>query len=305
MNPDYALNEFVRDVALRYVHNKDPEIRKASALTCCQLYAADPIICQTSFNAKNVVRLVISKLLGVGVGDPDSNIRRTVLLALDTKFDKFLSTPYNIRLIVMAINEVDYEVRQAAMIMLGRLVAVNPAYIGPPLRKMLLNLVHGISQSQDATHEEEAAKLISLCLSSASQLVRPYVTALATTLIPKATSSNATVASTVIRAFGDLATVGGKDLVPFIPTLMPVIIDALQDLSSPGKRAAALRSLGHLAGNSGYVIQPYLDHPQLLDLLVNIIKTEQEGSLRKETIKLLGILGALDPYQHQVTFSIH
>ena len=85
-----------------------------------------------------------------------------------------------------------------------------------------------------------------------------------------------------------------------IPKLMPIIIDALQDLSAPNKRDSALRALGQLASNSGYVITPYLDHPNLLDLLVNIIKTEQHGSLRRETIKLLGILGALDPYKHQV-----
>ena len=61
-----------------------------------------------------------------------------------------------------------------------------------------------------------------------------------------------------------------------------------------------LRTLGQLASNSGYVIDPYIQYPHLLGALVNIIKTEQTGSLRKETIKLLGILGALDPYKYQV-----
>jgi FKBP12-rapamycin complex-associated protein len=76
---------------------------------------------------------------------------------------------------------------------------------------------------------------------------------------------------------------------------MPIIIDALQDLSSQSKRDAALHTLGQVASNSGYVIQPYVDYPHLLDLLINIINTEQRTSLRTETIKLLGILGALDP----------
>ena len=31
----------------------------------------------------------------------------------------------------------------------------------------------------------------------------------------------------------------------------------------------------------------------------HITKTEQTGSLRKETIKLIGVLGALDPYKYQ------
>ncbi|KAI7538291.1 TOR1 phosphatidylinositol 3-kinase, partial [Hortaea werneckii] len=37
----------------------------------------------------------------------------------------------------------------------------------------------------------------------------------------------------------------------------------------------------------------------LLDILVNIVKNEPQGQLRRETIRLMGILGALDPYKHQ------
>ena len=243
---------------------------------------------------------VISKLLSVGVGDTDPDIRRTVLCSLDTKFDKHLSHPENVRAIVFAINESDYEVRQAAMIILGRLTSVNPAYVFPPLRKLLLNLMQGVRSSNDPTHEEEGARLISLCVVHASQLVKPYVSPLVKVLLLRAKNPSPTVSSSIIRAIGDLATVGGTDLIPFIPQLMPTIIDALQDLSSPLKRDSALRALGQIASNSGYVIEPYLDHPRLLDLLVNIIKTEQQGALRKETIKLLGIFGALDPYKHQV-----
>lgn len=108
------------------------------------------------------------------------------------------------------------------------------------------------------------------------------------------------MAATTIVAIGHLASTGGTVLEPYIPTIMPTIVEALQDLSSLRKRDAALHTLGQLASNSGYVIKPYMDFPQLLDLLVNIIKTEQQGALRKETIKLMGMLGALDPYKHQV-----
>ena len=290
----------MRDVAIRYVGNDNPAIRRAAALTCCQLYVHDPIIKQTSSHSIQIVGEVISKLLTVGVGDPDPDIRRTVLQALDTSFDRHLAHPENIRAIVLATNERDYEVRQAAMIILGRLTAVNPAYVFPPLRKLLLNLMRGVRISEDSNHEEEGAKLISLCIMNASQLVRPYVAGLVKTLIPKATDTNVAVASAVISAIGDLSTVGGTELLPFVPELMPIILNALQDLSSPSKRISALRGLGQLASNSGYVIKPYIDHPELLDLLVNIVKTEPQGILRQETIKLLGILGALDPYKHQV-----
>lgn len=295
----HVLNEFVRDVAIQFVNSDSPEIRKASALTCCQLYMQDPIVHQTSKHAIKVVGEVIKRLLTVGVADPSPEIRHTVLQSLDTKFDRHLAEPSNIRLLFLTFNDGEFEVREAAIEIIGRLTGVNPAYVFPPLRKILVDMMAGIKSSKDEKHEEESAKLISLYVANAPQLVVPYVDPLVKILLPKATDSNALVASTTLKAIGELATLGGPKLLPFIPKLMPIVIDALQDLSSQSKRDAALRTLGQIASNSGYVIQPYLDHPHLLDLLVNIIKTEQQGSLRKETIKLLGILGALDPYRHQ------
>jgi FKBP12-rapamycin complex-associated protein len=152
-----------------------------------------------------------------------------------------------------------------------------------------------------ARNKEESAKLLSLLVQNAQGLIKPYVDPILSVLLPKASESNPAVAATILKAIGQLATVGGEDILPYKDKLMPLIIDALQDQSSIAKREAALHTLGQLASNSGYVIDPYLEYPQLLELLQNIIRAEpQRGPLRQETIKLMGILGALDPYRHQV-----
>lgn len=295
----HILNEFVRDVAINYVDSDSPEIRKASALTCCQLFVHDPIINQTSSHSIQVVSEVIDKLLTVGVGDPDPDIRRTVLLSLDRKFDRHLARPENIRCLFLAVNDEVFSVREAAICIIGRLSSVNPAYVFPPLRKLLVNLLTSLGFANTARQKEESAQLISLFVANATKLIRSYVDPMVAALLPKATDLNPGVASTTLKAVGELANVGGREMKCYLPQLMPIILDSLQDLSSHAKREAALRTLGQLSGNSGYVIDPYLEYPQLLDVLLNIIKTEQTGSLRKETIKLLGILGALDPYKYQ------
>lgn len=298
------MNEFVRDVAIGYVDSNNAGIRKAAALTCCQLYVQDPIIHQTSFNALRVVGEVIERLLTVGVADPEPDIRKTVLLSLDSRFNRHLSTPENIRSLFLAVNDGDFEVRQAAIVIIGRLADINPAFIFPPLRKLIVNLTGSIIYSNDPRFEEESAKLISLFVANTSKIVKPYVDSLVQVMMIKADDPSPAVAAAAIQAIGELSTIGGSELLPYLPKLMPIIIDALQDLSSQSKRDAALRTLGQVASNSGYVIQPYADYPHLLDLLINITKTEQRTSLRKETIKLLGILGALDPYKHQVSLAL-
>lgn len=295
----HILNEFVRDVAITFVNNDNPEIRRASALTCCQLFVNDPIINQTSSHSVQIVGEVISSLLSVGIGDPDAETRHIVLESLDRKFDNHLAKPGNIRSLFLAVNDEVFAVRKDAITIIGRLSNVNPAYVFPPLRKLLVNLLTSLEFATTARAKEESAQLIGLFVRNATKLIKSYVEPMVTSLLPKATESNSVVAATTLDALGELATVGGDDMRQYVSQLMPVILEALQDLSSQAKREAALRMLGQLASNAGYVIEPYVDYPQLLPTLIGIIKTEQTGSLRKETVKLLGILGALDPYKYQ------
>ncbi|CAI6061055.1 unnamed protein product [Clonostachys chloroleuca] len=296
----HVLNEFVRDVAIKYVEDENPEIREAAALTCCQLYVRDPIVNQTSYHALQVVGDVIVKLLTVGVSDPEQNIRRTVLAALDERFDRHLAKAENIRVLFFALNDEVFAIREVAISIIGRLAQFNPAYVIPSLRKTLIQMLTELEFSDVARSKEESAKLLSLLVQNAQSLIKPYVEPMISVLLPKASDPSPSVAATILKAIGELATVGGEDMLPYKDKLMPIIINALQDQSSNNKREAALHALGQLASNSGYVIAPYLEYPQLLELLQNIIRTEGHVvRLRQETIKLMGILGALDPYKHQ------
>ncbi|KAF3011376.1 phosphatidylinositol kinase- protein kinase tor1 [Neopestalotiopsis sp. 37M] len=296
----HVLNEFVRDVAIKYVEDDDPQIREAAALTCCQLYVRDPIVNQTSYHALQVVGDVIEKLLTVGVADPEADIRRTVLAALDERFDHHLSKAENIRTLFFALNDEDFSIREVAISIIGRLARYNPAYVIPSLRKTLIQMLTELEYTDVARNKEESAKLLSLLVQNAQALIKPYVEPIMAVLLPKARDPSSAVAATILKAIGELCTVGGEDMLKHKDELMPIIIDALQDQSSTPKRLAALHTLGQLASNSGYVIDPYLEYPQLLELLQNIIRAEpQRGPLRQETIKLMGILGALDPYRHQ------
>ncbi|KAF2487814.1 TOR1 phosphatidylinositol 3-kinase [Neohortaea acidophila] len=295
----HVLNEFVRDVAIRYVEDDDPVVRKAAALTCCQLFVRDPIVHQTSHHAIQVVSDVIEKLLTVGVADPIADIRLTVLVSLDARFDRHLAKAENVRTLFLALNDERFAIREAAMSIIGRLTAVNPAYVFPSLRKVLIQLLTEIEYSNSANNKRESAQLISDLVSASTKLIKPYVDPMVTVLLPKADDPNADVAATTLRALGDLATVGGEEMMKYVPELMKIIIRSLQDLSSPKKRETALCTLGQLASSSGYVIDPYLEHTELLTILVNIVKNEPPGDLRRETIRLMGILGALDPYKHQ------
>jgi Domain of unknown function (DUF3385) len=61
-----------------------------------------------------------------------------------------------------------------------------------------------------------------------------------------------------------------------------------------------LRTLGQISGSTGYVIEPYLDYPQLLSQAMDVLPDTKcaPWALRREVIRTVGIVGALDPDQY-------
>lgn len=150
-----------------------------------------------------------------------------------------------------------------------------------------------------------------------SKLIEPYMMEILRVLIPRIRDPDPRVTAYALRALGELArqspcsellhqiVTNGFSIEPsaqqshHVTDLMHLIIDTLTDYSSSLKRLVALQALALLVQSTGFVIQPLLKYPKLLEILFNIIKTEQQSGVRREVLKLLGVLGALDPHKHR------
>lgn len=296
----HSLHELIRECAVLYLEDEVIEIRKAASRTCCQLLAKDPACYQSSNHALQIVLEVLERLLSIGIADPDPLTRYSVLSSLDDRFDHHLSQAENVRSLFIALNDEVFEIREIAMNIIGRLTAHNPAFIMPSLRKLLIKLLTELEYAGISRQKEESAKLLGNLIGCAPKLVEPYVESILKVLLPKARDSSPSVASKVLTAIGQLCHVGNKDLLPYVDKLMEVIMETLQDQSSCSKREAALKTLAQLSSSTGWVLEPYLAYPNLLDILIEILKTEQGPAIRRETVKVMGVLGALDPYKHKM-----
>lgn len=67
-------------------------------------------------------------------------------------------------------------------------------------------------------------------------------------------------------------------------SLGSTLLELLGDLSSPQKRSVTLWTLGQLIGATGFVVEPYIKYPTLLDTLLNFLKVEQEQYIRYHCI---------------------
>lgn len=106
----------------------------------------------------------------------------------------------------------------------------------------------------------------------------------------------------VLATLGQLSQVAGINLRPYVHEIMPLIIDSIQDGANHRKRVVAVRALGQLVQSTGVVMKPYMEYPQLLGVLLRMLheaQTDAEAT-RKVVMKVLGIIGALDPHTHKL-----
>eukprot|EP00879_Flechtneria_rotunda_P007003 GHRR01007352.1.p1 GENE.GHRR01007352.1~~GHRR01007352.1.p1 ORF type:complete len:2075 (+),score=775.15 GHRR01007352.1:2-6226(+) len=114
-----------------------------------------------------------------------------------------------------------------------------------------------------------------------------------------AVSAEANVITSVLATLGALALQAGTSFKPYVAEVMPLVIEAIQDVGTPSKRRAAVITLGQICQSAGCVMIPYWDFPQLLALLLRLLHEGNPAKGRCEVMKVLGIIGALDPYTHK------
>lgn len=202
------------------------------------------------------------------------------------------------------MNDEVFEIRELAVRIIGRLSTLNPAYVMPNLRKTLVQLLTELEYSGMSRNKEQSARMLDHLIVNTPRLISSYMRPILTTLVPKLreTESNPGVILNVLRAIGDLAELncGSNVMENWADDLLAILIEMLSDAGAPNKREVALWTLGQLVSATGQVVAPYHKYPGLIDVLINFLKTESQPFVRRETIRVLGLLGALDPYKHKM-----
>ncbi|KAG6451388.1 serine/threonine-protein kinase mTOR [Manduca sexta] len=303
----HSLLAFVRRCADHFLQSEQQEVRLEAVKTSAKLLADAKVrTMKTPSRTLTILTAeVIGKLLIVAVTDPEYEVRYWVLESLYNIFDTHLAQIENLSFLFMAMNDEHLAIRELAICTVGRLSTVNPAYVMPGLRKTLIQYLTELEHSGMSRNKEQAARMLDNLILHAPKLVKPYMETILNVLVPKLkeSDSNPGVVISVLKAVGDLADVHGDNtgLKKCLPELLSILLDLLSDASATEKRSVALWAFGQLISATGYVVTPYTEYPNLMDVLLNFLKTEQQPKDRRETIRVLGLLGALDPYKHKMT----
>eukprot|EP00980_Cylindrotheca_fusiformis_P012609 scaffold3084_cov144-Cylindrotheca_fusiformis.AAC.57 len=291
---------FVQNVAAKYLSHPSSDVRRAAALTCCLLLVPPRMIRNNRLgrHSGRIVQDILDSLLRVSISDRSPAVRLCVVRALDARYDPFLCQAHHLQSLFLLLQDEMLATRAAGVRLLGRLASLNPACILPYMRKFLLVLIVELQCGVDTGRgREEATRLLVVFLrhTSLQRLVQPVLPAIVESL--PLNGGTPRLASAALEALGELARAAGKSLFPWVKDLVPSILETLQDQSSASKQRISLRALAQIAGSTSYVIQPYIDYPQLLSQATDILPGTKRApwTLRREVIRTLGVLGALDP----------
>ncbi|VDN35611.1 unnamed protein product [Dibothriocephalus latus] len=92
------------------------------------------------------------------------------------------------------------------------------------------------------------------------------------------------VVVSLFSVLGHLSGVCPAAIVPLMDDLLPILTCMLQDSTCYAKRSIAAWTLSVMTTNTGFVVLPYLKHPDLLDLLFGLLKREESKNIQAEPL---------------------
>uniref|UniRef100_A0A6B2KWH7 Serine/threonine-protein kinase TOR n=1 Tax=Arcella intermedia TaxID=1963864 RepID=A0A6B2KWH7_9EUKA len=157
--------------------------------------------------------------------------------------------------------------------------------------------------ANDLSQREKAIRLFGLVVRSVPKLLRPYMEPIINSLMKKLTTTDTDevlLQAYCLQALGDMSSVSGDYMIAHLDELLPLVLESFQDQQSSQKRLIALQTLGDLIENTGYAIEPFVRYPKLLETILQKMRRAGSPTLLCQLIKLIGIIGAIDPYRHKM-----
>lgn len=168
---------FVQKCANYYLVHEQTEIRLEAVKTTSRLLR-HAIRSTQRFPQETVTRTVnsvLTKLLTVGLTDTEPTVRRDVLVSLDPTFDQHLAQAESLAALFIALQDEVFEIREVALFRIGTLSSMNPAYVMPSLRKVLVQLLTELEHSGTGRNKEQGARMLDRLVVSAPRLIRSYM----------------------------------------------------------------------------------------------------------------------------------
>ncbi|KAJ3270253.1 phosphatidylinositol kinase- protein kinase tor1 [Terramyces sp. JEL0728] len=221
---------------------------------------------QIRINTIKSSTLFTDEILNLGVTDPDPNVRLAVFQSID------IDSIYDYSCLYIAVNDEQYEIRECCLKLLVKIASTNKSIL-PHLRKILVRLLNEL----EITKKKDSAKLLSIIVNQFD---------IYNSVLYERLSKDPNYI--VLDILADL----GINLDEILLKIIGILKGVTNETLSNHVKLKLLQTLHKIVEKTQY-------QPQLFSLLINIVKQEESKEIRKQVLKLVGKLGAIDPSQLQ------
>lgn len=334
---DVSLLQFLRTCSDVHLKNENRDIRFETVKCCCRLLghlfqklsfenttspaspaAAQPAVADEGDPSKpnytasliKTIKNVLQKLLIISISDEDAEIRYTVLASLNQKFDIELAQPENLSFLLISLKDEIYDIRELSISIVARLSSINPAFVMPTLREVIMELLTDLLYSGTGKNKEICSKILCQLIENAPRVTRPYSQMMMNSFLSVLRNNhgpncNNNILIAILNVISSLAQVSNVEIKMHFDQLYPILFEIIQDATySAKKKEVALSCIGKLIDSAGFEFCNYSAYNDLFECLLNLFKIEQTPSMRSEIIRVLGMLGTVDPYKHQLNVGL-
>ncbi|KAJ1827403.1 phosphatidylinositol kinase- protein kinase tor1, partial [Coemansia sp. RSA 2599] len=294
------LSEFVTNSLIPYLTHGSAAVRRSAIHAITHILISDPLYDMIAGAGFDVTADVVQRLIASAVTDIDPEVRQMAVCMLEKGrcFDFHMGKSENIQSLFLLLNDEVFDVRLTAISIVGRVVNVNPSYVMPLMRCLIVQLLTQLESARELRDRNESTQMIMMLVLSANNSLYPYVDDILRTILPCINDGPPQLVSKLFETIAALAQVNSSAMVPYANKILTCIIQTLSNSSSWQKRMSALKALGNCASYCNMVIDPYKQHPRLFSILLRLLKTESE-EMKEEIMRVIGALGAIEPHQYK------
>ena len=282
-----------------FLNHSQPKIRTVAAETILRL-SCNLLRSQSEWITRGYISAVLTRM----VADEDFNVPEKILFEIKSnqcpELDILLAHSDCLRplFIFMGSNNVPLQLRTGCADLMKRITAINFTVCLPIYRKLLLQYLSEIEciKSQEFLHRDDSAKLLYKILLWDELFVVPYADALLGNLIHKIEDKQIAFSENMLNCISRLAYIKPECIKTRLGLLLDTLIRLIQDQSSTMRRKAALSALSTILRKVDREEISNEKFSEFLIMSISIMKNELDHSVRREAIRLMGIIGAIDPY---------
>ncbi|RNF00505.1 peroxidase/phosphatidylinositol 3-kinase/serine/threonine-protein kinase HSL1,negative regulator of Swe1 kinase [Trypanosoma rangeli] len=297
------MGDFLRDSVLPLIDSPSACVRNAAVNTIVSLLIPPGIKGELTMSRRICVDMIVSRMLVVGLANPDPVIRATILSSFTQSFYPYLSELQFLTQLFSALGDEDICCRIAATGLLCRMVNHYPSHILPILRKEILHILYTLSSEDTGNKVSNGLLLLDAVASNAPQFVVNLTDGIIKVLGRHLSSLevNSPILQSLLRCCTSVARA-----VRFFGHNEPIftlevervceLLDLLPlDTEFVASRLWCLRFIGATLGPQIGGRSPYDVYPQLYRRLSGILKNSDDDlDLRLEALRCAGTIGVLD-----------